>query len=60
MESLSSFNFSFKYLCVIDVLTKYVYVKPLKGKKDNQVLVGFIGIANESNCKANKSWVDHG
>ena len=34
MESLSSKNKNVKYsLCVIDVFTKYVWVKPLKYKK---------------------------
>ena len=34
MESLSSKNKDVKYLlCVIDVFTKYTWVKPLKDKK---------------------------
>ena len=34
MGSLSSKNKNIKYLlCVIDVFTKYAWVKPLKGKK---------------------------
>ena len=47
-------------MCVIDVLTKYAWVKPLKDKKIKTVLHGFIGIVNESMHKPNKSWVDQG
>ena len=58
MDSLSSKNNNLKYLlCVIDVFTKYVWVKPLKGKT---VLNDFIQIVNESNPKPNKFWVDQG
>ena len=39
MESFSSKNKNVKYLlCVIDVFTKYAWVKPLKDKKDETVL----------------------
>ena len=61
MESLSSRNKTVKYLlCVIDVFTKYGWVKPLKDKKSITVLHDFIEIVNEYNCKRNKSWVDQG
>ena len=43
MGSLPSFNCSVKYfLFVIDVLTNYVWIKPLKGKKPKPVLDGFM------------------
>ena len=59
MKSLSSKNNNVKYsLCVIDVFTKYVWVKTLKDKKDKTVLNAFIEIVNYSNCKLNKLWVD--
>ena len=45
---------------VIDVFTKYAWVKPLKDKKGRTVLKTFIEIENESTCKANKLWVDQG
>ena len=46
-------------LCVINVFTKYVWVKPLKGKKVKTVLNALIEIVNESpNRKPNKLWVD--
>ena len=45
----------FKYfLCVIDVFTKYAWVKPLKDEKGKTVLNAFIEIVNESNHKPNK------
>ena len=53
MEPLSSKNKNVKYLCVIDVFTKYAWVKPLKERKGKTVLNAFIEIVNESNRKAN-------
>ena len=59
MGSLFSKNKNVKYsLCVIDVFTKYAWIKPLKYKKDKTVLNAFIKIVNESNCKPTKVWVD--
>ena len=61
MGSLSSKNKNVKYLlCVIDVFTKYAWVKPLKDKKGKTVLNAFMEIVNESNRKPNKLWVDQG
>ena len=58
MESLSLKNRGAKYLlCMIDVFTKYVWVKSLK---DKTVLNGFIKIVKESNSKPYKLWVDQG
>ena len=45
---------------MIDVFTKYAWVKPLKYKKGKTVLDAFIEIVNESNRKPNKLWVDQG
>ena len=53
MEPLSSKNKNVKYLCVIDVFTKYAWVKPLKERKGKTVLNAFIEIVNESNRKPN-------
>ena len=44
--------------CVIDVFTKYSWVKPLKDNKYKTVLKAFIKMVNESNRKPNKLWVD--
>ena len=52
MESLSTKNKKVKYLlCVIDIFTKYAWVKPFKGEKSKTVLHAFIEIVNESNRK---------
>ena len=45
---------------MIYVSTIYGWVKPLKDKKGKTVINAFIEIINESNCKPNKLWVDHG
>ena len=61
MESLSSKNKNVKYLsCVIDVLTKYAWVKPSKDKKGKTVLKAFIEIVNESNREPIQLCVDQG
>ena len=60
MGSLSSFNRSVKYLCLIYPYTEYAWVRPLKDKKGKTVLHGFIEIVNESLCKPNKLSVDQG
>ena len=61
MESLSSKNKNAKYfLCVIDVFTKYAWVKPSKDKRGKTILNAFIRVVNESNRKPNKMWVDQG
>ena len=55
MGSLSSKNENVKYLlCVMDVFTKYTWVKHLADKKGKTDLNAFIEIVNESNCKQNK------
>ena len=47
MGSLSSKNKNVKYLlCVLDVFTKYAWVKPLKKKHSKPVLNAFIDIVN--------------
>ena len=47
MESFSSKNKNVKYLlCVIDVFTKYAWVKHLKDIKGKIVLNAFIEIVN--------------
>ena len=49
---LSYFDCGVKYLlCVIDVFTKYVWVKPVKDKKARTIVNGFIEIVNEANHK---------
>ena len=61
MGSLSSKNKNVRYLLfVIDVFTKYAWVKLLKDKKGKIVLNVFIEIVSESNRKPNILWVDQG
>ena len=61
MGSLSSTNKNIKYLlCVIDVFTKYAWLKPLKEKKSLRVPNAFIKIVNIINPKLNKFWVNQG
>ena len=50
----------FNIYWVIDVSTKYAWVKPLKDKKGKKVFNAFIEIVNESNRKPSKLWVDQG
>ena len=57
---MCSKNKNVNYLCVIDVFTKYAWVKRLKDKKVKTVLNPFIEIVNKSNSKPNKLWVDQG
>ena len=55
MEPLFSKNKNVKYLLrVIDVFTKYTWVKLIEEKKDKIVLNTFIEVVNESNRKPNK------
>ena len=43
---------------MIDVFTKYAWLKFFKDKKAKTVLLGFVEIVNKSNRKPNKLWVD--
>ena len=45
---------------MIDAFVKHVWDKQLKDKKGKITLIAFIKIANESNQKPNKLWVDQG
>ena len=45
---------------MVDVFTKYAWVKPLIYKKGKSVPNAFIEIVNESNQKPRKLWVDQG
>ena len=61
MSLTSQFNNGIKYLlCVIDLLSRYSWVIPLKNKKGDSIVEGFKKILNNSNRKPNKIWVDNG
>ena len=59
MRSLSCKNKIVNYLLyVIDVFTKYAWIKSLKDKKSKTALNAFMKIVNESNHKPYISWVN--
>ena len=59
MESVYFKNKNVDYsLCVIDVFTKYTWVKPIKDEKGRTVANGFIKIVHESHRKPTKLWLD--
>ena len=61
MTLISKFNKGIKYLlCVIDLLSRYSWVIPLKNKKGDSIVEGFQSILKIFDRKPNKIWVDHG
>ena len=74
MQSLSKYNKGIKYLlCAIDLLSKYAWVVPLKGKRRVTIVNAFqklldssmelhskISKAKSKGCKPNKILVDQG
>ena len=59
--SLSSKNHGINYLlCVIDVFTKYAWLKPLTISKKLKQFLMVYWIANESKRQPNNLWIDHG
>ena len=60
MLPLSKYNKGIKYLlCVIDLISKYSWVIPIKDKKGTSIVNAFKKIFSEE-CKPNKIWVDQG
>ena len=47
-------------MCVIDLVSRYVWVIPLKNKKGESIVEGVEKILDDYNTKPNKIWVDHG
>ena len=45
-------------LCVIDIYSNYVWVIPLKDKKEITIINAFQEFSDELNRKPNKIWVD--
>ena len=61
IQLLLSENKNVKYLlCVIDVLSKHAWVKPLKDERGKTDPNTFTEIAIESNRKPNKLWAEKG
>ena len=54
-------NNGFRFLlCVIDILSKYAWVVPLKDKKGVSIVDAFQKILDKSRRKPSKIWVDKG
>ena len=61
MQLLSKLNKGTRVLiCVIDVISIYAWVIPLKDKKSITIADAFQKLLKESNRKPNKIWVDKG
>ena len=61
MQLISKSNKRIRYLlCVIDIISKYAWVIPLKDKKGISITKAFQNNLKESNRKPNKIWVDKG
>ena len=61
MQPFSKYNKGYKYLLtVIDILSKYGWMRPLKDKKGESVAEAFKDIIKTSKRKPNKVWVDKG
>ena len=61
MQLIRKYNKRIRYLlCTIDLLSKYVFVVPVKGKKGTTIVNVFQSILNSSKRKPNKVWVDQG
>ena len=45
-------------MCVIDNISKYVWIVPLKDKKGVSIIDAFQKILDDSNRKPNKIWID--
>ena len=62
MQLLSKYNKGIRFLlCVIDIISKYAWVVPLKDRKGISIVKAFQIILKQSNSKKpNKIWVDKG
>ena len=61
IQLISKFNKWFRFLsCLIDILSKYTWVFPLKDKKEITITNAFQKFWKESNRKPSKIWVDKG
>ena len=48
MQIKSKFNKGFRFLCVIDIFSKYAWVVPLKDKKGVSIVAAFQRILDKS------------
>ena len=54
MQLISKFNKGIRYLCVIDIYSKYAWVVPLKDKKGVTTVSAFQNVLDDSMRKPNK------
>ena len=61
LQLISKFNKELKLLlCVIDIVSKYAWVIPLKDKTGISIVNAFQKILKESGRRPNKIWVNNG
>ena len=61
MQLISKFNKEIRFLlCVTDIFSKYAWAIPSKDKKGITITNASHKILDQSECKANKIWVDKG
>ena len=61
MQLISKINKGLRFLsCVIDIVSKYAWVVPLKDKKGASIVNAFQKFLKESNRKSNRVGVDKG
>ena len=61
MELINKYNKRIRYLlCVIDIISKYAWVVPLKDKKGVTTVNIFQNILDSSKRKPNKIYLDQG
>ena len=60
MQLINKFNKETRFLCVIDIFSKYAWVAPLKDKKGITIVNTFQKILDNSIRKPSKIWVDKG
>ena len=59
MQSIRKLNKGFRFLlCVINILSKYAWVVPLKDKKDLRIVNAFQKVLDKPDRKTNKIWAD--
>ena len=59
-QLISKSNKGFRFLCIINIFVKYVWVVPLKDKKGVTITKALQKTLDESNRKPNKIWVEKG
>ena len=57
---ISTFNKGIRFLCLIDIFSKYAWVIPLKDRKGITITNAFQKVLDESNHKTNKIWIYQG